>query len=228
MKSFFAYLALVVMLIGTLAAGVMHNSMPNYSIDLPERSIAEKKLRGSLPEQVGNWKGKSAEIEKDVTDMLQCRAYIKGVYEHIQTGARVSVVVLLGPPGPISVHTPEVCYESQDYEVDGKTTQIEIEDVKKTKHSLWQVDIKATRSDANDQRVFYGWTTGGSWEAPNPKWARFTYGGAPYLYKIQMAGPNSRVPEGQVDPNLDFLKEFLAECQTRIIVPNADSVDSSR
>ena len=50
-----------------------------------------------------------------VIEMLQCAGYISRVYVNQLTGENVRVALLLGPPGPIAVHTPEICFSAQDY-----------------------------------------------------------------------------------------------------------------
>lgn len=222
MKKINSQLCIVVILVGTVAAAAMHGTMTNRWGIQPDHTAAENLLRQSLPKEVGNWreKGKDGELDKDVTDMLECRAYIKRVYENVQTGDRVSVGVLLGPAGPISAHTPEICYSSNDYEIDGEKQKKDLVDKNGMQHSLWQVKIRSNdQGRARDQQVYYGWSTGGCWEATERP--RFAYGGAPYLYKIQLAGPIAPNVESAktFDPNIDFLTEFLAQCQTRLIVP---------
>ena len=51
----------------------------------------------------------------DVIEMLECSGYINRCYENRRTGEKVDVFVVIGPTGPISSHTPEICFSSQNY-----------------------------------------------------------------------------------------------------------------
>ena len=108
-------------------------------------------------------------------------------YENRKTGEIVTVAVLLGPAGPISVHTPDVCYSSQDYTVLGAPEQTRFGGGEGSQDELWSTSLRSTSLTAGNLRVYYGWSTGGPWSAPGD--ARFAFAGQPYLYKIQVAGP---------------------------------------
>lgn len=180
-------------------------------------TTAQELLTRNLPEKAGNWhKADEQVLEPDVLKMLQCEAYIARVYEHIQTGDRVTVAVLLGPAGPISVHTPEICYSSRDFTVSKTRTKTAIEDSSGKSHEFWEVLLKSHTSEMSSQRVLYAWSTGGPWDATASP--RFAYAGAPYLYKIQLAAGSRRTTvTGDFDPSKDFLRTFLTQCQSHMV-----------
>jgi hypothetical protein len=148
--------------------------------------------------------------------ILQCPAYVVRVYEHEQTGDVVNVALLMGPPGPISVHTPEVCYSSREYTPDGERRRISITAADDKVHSLWQLSLNSNNLDASSLRVFYGWSTGTTWEAVERP--RFCFGGLPHLYKLQVAVTDhpASVAIG-FDAGQDFLSSFLEQIQPRLI-----------
>lgn len=205
------------MLVGTLGAGWLHGRMTNRWGFHPDSNLAAARLRQPLPDRVGHWKlRREAELEQSVIRMLQCPASISRVYEHEQTGDVISVAVLLGPPGPISVHTPEICYSSHDYTVTSAREKIDLADVTGTKHSLWEVRMKSNRVDGASLRVLYGWTTGEGWLAA--EYPRFGYGGVPHLYKIQLASSSLPVDSlEEFDPAKDFLQHFFGQIQSRLV-----------
>ena len=73
-------------------------------------------------------------------------------------------------------------------------------------------------------RVLYAWGTGGAFSATEDP--RFVHAGAPYLYKIQLSGPEAS-NAGPSDACRDFLMWFLAELQTHLAAPAADASDSA-
>jgi hypothetical protein len=224
MKSlFFAFVAATI-LAGTLAGGWLHGQASSRWGSHEALRLAADKLRRPLGSQLGNWRlVADKELADDVVQMLQCRAHIHRTYTHDQTGDSVSVAVMLGPPGPIAVHTPEICYSSQGFLPSGQRSHLTMHDRAGREHSLWDVRMEPHEVNGAPLRVLYGWGTGSAWAAEeNP---RFEYAGSSYLYKIQAAalvGDTS----GEYDPCLDFLEAFLAELQENL-VPQEATVSSS-
>ena len=120
---------------------------------------------------------------------------------------------MLGPSGPIAVHTPEVCFSSRDHK--------RIESRKETAvgesgDELWAMTFEANDLNANLIRVYYGWTPGNRWEASkNP---RVSLASCPYLYKIQLA---THLPAGMNiednDPCKNFLEDFIPVLKEHLI-----------
>ena len=89
-------------------------------------------------------------------------------------GDAVTVLLVCGRPGPISVHTPETCYGGVGYKpVSSETPRIPI-DGGETGHrdEFWMLDMMKPGASAEDHlRIFYAWTTDGDWEAAdNPRY----------------------------------------------------------
>src|SRR4051812_35968739 len=113
--------AFLILLAGTLGVSIVQGRITNRWGLRPDAEAAGDRLRPILPAEVGNWRMRSDEKLADpMVAILQCNAYVLRVYEHQQTGDVVRLAVLLGPPGPISVHTPEVCYSSREFTAGGE------------------------------------------------------------------------------------------------------------
>ena len=65
-------------------------------------------------------------MDEDTVEMLECTGNIVRTYENQRTGEVVSVFVIVGPAGPIAVHTPEICYSSQNYKSRDTRQQVAI------------------------------------------------------------------------------------------------------
>lgn len=204
-------------LLGTVAVGVVHGRLTNRWGIQPNVAEAAERLSVRLPGEAGNWRLRSEEaLDKDVQKMLQCPAHVSRVYEHQQTGDVVRMFVIMGPPGPVSVHTPEVCYSSRDYSQDGVRESLTIEDKKSSQHTLWQVMLKPNAFESTPLRVLYAWSTGNTFTAA--EMPRFKYGGLPHLYKIQLAVtelPSSKAID--FDAGKDFLQNFLPQLAPQMV-----------
>lgn len=154
----------VVVLVGlTLLGGGIHGRMNRrWGASLDVQRVAEQ-LR-EFPTDIGPWHMRESEpLSADVEAMLQCVGYVGRQYENRETGEVVSVALLLGPAGPISVHTPEVCYSSRDYTFRQARTRMKLGPGENPQDELWSTTLQSTRLDASYLRVYYGWSTGGAW-----------------------------------------------------------------
>jgi len=218
MKQFAVILSVAIfLLVSTIATGLVQGRLTNRWGLRPDTQQAAERLNSPLPATAGNWKViKEDRFSREVVETLHCPAHICRAYQHQQTGDIVRIAVIVGPPGPVSVHTPEVCYSSQDYSITGARVKTTVEASSGQKHVLWELQLKPNDLHGAPLRVFYGWTTGSAWEAPEHP--RFGYGGLPHLYKLQMsvtAQPASQATK--FDPAKDFLFHFLAELQPLLV-----------
>jgi hypothetical protein len=208
-------LAVCALLIGTLWGGIQSGHTANRWGDNEGLLRAAEQLRKPPAGRLGNWRLQREEpFSEDVVQMLQCPAHFCRTYLNDQTGETINVAVVVGPPGPISVHSPEVCYSSQDFKVTGGRTGTKILDRNEKEHSLWELKLQSSGANPMPLRVVFGWGTGGAWAASqNP---RFDYAGLPYLYKIQLA---TAATDSSDENNTyqDFLKAFLADLESCLI-----------
>ena len=147
-------------------SGVIHGRLSHRWGPTRSSLEAAKKLK-SFPEQFGDWKLESSdEMGKDVVEMLQCTGYFSRVYVNRKSGETVNVAVILGPPGQISVHTPEICYSSREFSIMGERKRVAIGNTPSARETFWHVDFQRKNSLQEDQlAVYYAWSTGGLWLA---------------------------------------------------------------
>lgn len=204
-----------VVLVGTVAGGVVQRQYDSRTTDKQALERAAGLLNRQLPDQVGNWRLLAKqELSPEVVKMLRCPAHLNRVYVHDQTGDRITVAVIVGPAGPVSVHTPEICYSSRDFAIQAPRTVTKITDKTEAEHTLWSLRLNSNDPLGPKLQVFYGWSQGANWEAV--KDPRFKYSANELLYKIQLARPVTGEVPG-FDPDQDFLLEFLSQLRTRLL-----------
>ncbi|HEX5103289.1 MAG TPA: exosortase-associated EpsI family protein [Pirellulaceae bacterium] len=209
----------VLLCAGTLAGGLVQRRS-SFGIT-PQQLLdqAAHQLARPLPERFGEWRLlQETELEERVADMLRCPAYVNRVYVHDRTGDRVSVIVLVGPSGPIAVHTPEICYSSRDFKIISERVPVSLDANQQPDQTFWEVGFESNDLSAAKMRVLYAWSDGSRWNASQqPRWE---YGSLPYLYKIQIAGPESE-PGSEFDPCHDFLAQFINQLDQHLVVAPA-------
>jgi hypothetical protein len=210
-------LAGALLLAGTLASGWLHGKMANRWGQDAALKQAGGKLRQGLPAQLGPWRLlKTHKPDQKVIDILQSVAYLHGVYANDQTGDNISVALVAGPSGPISVHSPEICFSANDYEIAGEREKFSIADASGQKHSLWQLLANSREANRPNRRVLFAWSDGTAWQATRRP--RFAFAGLPLLYKIQLSVPRrDYAADDSPDTSHEFLSRFLAEVQPRLI-----------
>ena len=74
----------------------------------------------AMPLELGEWDGEVGEVKAGEAG-AGVAGCIKRRYVHRKTGAVVSLFLVCGRPGPVSIHTPEVCYGASGFLVGNKS-----------------------------------------------------------------------------------------------------------
>lgn len=197
----------------TLASGLIQGRMSDRWGPSAGLATAGAKLQ-EFPMGFGDkrsgdyWEMQSSEQMSDnVVDMLQCAGYANRTYVNRKTRAAVRMALLVGPPQPTTLHTPEICFSSRDFTQLDERRLVAITDQDGSENEFWAVDFKSNQI-AVGLRAYYAWSDGTHWSTL--KESRFTVGKYPYLYKIQLASsmPLGASPEDN-DPCGEFLRAFL-------------------
>jgi hypothetical protein len=163
-----------------------------------------------LPLNVGEWEGQEDSLGERQLRLADVSGHVFRRYVNRRTGDIVFVLLLCGRPGPVAVHTPEVCYGGMGYQPVGA----------RAKHpgpagtgDLWaSVFKKEAPSGAEYMRIFYGWNAAGAWEAADNPRSRYARGRA--LYKLYVTRQLPRADEPLEEaPELAFLQAFLPASQ---------------
>jgi hypothetical protein len=202
------WMALGVAVLITLTGGILYgNYSQRWNVSSEMRSAADH--LGQLPREIGKWKAvEDMPIAESALQMLECAAHINRRYVNEETGKSLQLAIMLGPPGPIAVHTPEICYSSRAYEIKGERSETVLDVSTEKRHSFWTIDFVTRNAFADRLRVYYAWSDGRNWIASNSP--RFEFAGAPLLYKLQLATHVSPYSGDEgADPCRQFLEELL-------------------
>lgn len=181
---------------------------------------------GRVPMEIGPWKGKAGELDRAQLTIGGIAGYLTRTYTNATTGDAVTVLIVTGRPGPISLHPPEVCYAGRGYEMTSKSSREvgSIPGVPPATFSMGDL-VKSDGVESDRLRIYWSWKADGAWISPgNPRaeFARF-----PALYKIYVIR-NMPWTSGKAadDSSVDFLREFLPACE-RALAPSSSGVGSS-
>lgn len=159
---------------------------------------------------LGDWHGQVVEAEPG-KQFGPAAGYLYRRYVHGRTGAGVTVFLVCGRPGPVSIHTPDVCYQASGhrmvapgkYRLPAQGTQVAAD--------FWTAQFHKTKAaEQTNLRIFWSWNAAGAWTVPdNPRWQ---FAGYPALFKLylvrEMAAANEPLEE---DPCIDLMRHLLPE-----------------
>ena len=181
----------------------------------PEHRAAAMTL-SDIPMTLGVWQGQAIEGESSRAPVKTTSSITRRYYNR-SSDRTVSLLLVCGRPGPVSVHPPEVCYSGAGYEQAATAVKCTIEPASGSQlGELWMARFQKPASIAPEQlRIYWAWNATGVWQASeNP---RLEFAGFPLLYKLYVV---SEVRPGdekrQEDPCIEFLRPLLPELKNRL------------
>jgi hypothetical protein len=142
--------------------------------------------------------------------LAEIAGYLTRKYTHSK-GGQIHILLLCGRPGPISAHTPEICFSGAGYEIIGERQKHRaIASNDDPGGEFWTARFKSSNPRTPPIRAFWAWSNGGEWRAAAyPRWG---YARSGYLYKLYVIRSMRQLDEPiKTDPCQDFLKVLLPE-----------------
>ena len=178
---------------------------------------ATERLR-QVPIRVEDWVGEEQELDPREARQGEIHAALLRNYKNRVTGDVVRVVLVCGRPGPIAVHTPEVCLGGGGFSLVKSAVRHQAQT--QGKDVFWVGRFhKAGQAVPENVEVYWSWNARGSWEAVDG--ARLAFARERVLYKLyllrpipvaeELAGNTDRSAEEQASPAASFLNAFLPE-----------------
>ena len=162
-----------------------------------------------VPFDVGDWRGKEEELDPEMVRQAGLSGAWMRRYSQENTGASVTVLLMCGPPGTTSVHTPEWCYGGAGYDMIAAPVQFQLPRADTGSAEFWTAKFrKENAAVPSHLRIFWSWRAAQVWHAA--EYPRLAFARQPVLYKLyvvrEMTSPTEPTEE---DPCVDFLRQFL-------------------
>jgi hypothetical protein len=164
----------------------------------------------AVPMTIGDWQGEDLSVDAEAYAQAGAQAYWMRRYKHISTGATVSVILMCGRGGKMSVHTPDVCYQGAGYGLVGQPKRVTIAVTGAPEGEFWTGGFAKEKTGGAALRLYWAWGAGGRWQAPDVP--RFTFRGQPFLYKLYVIREHvtgAETPEA--GPAVNFLQQLLPQ-----------------
>jgi uncharacterized protein DUF3485 len=200
-----------------LVCGVVHG----YWSDrwrAPVETAAAAARMDALPMEVGDWVGSPVEVKNPQSGGVA--GAMERRYENRRTGEAVSVFLVCGRPGPVSIHTPEACYAANGFVMGAKSRST----ARDKGGDFWSADAtKTTAAEETRLRIYWSWNDGNGWTAPaDARWTFVANRRVPVLYKLyvlrDLGGP---VQATKDEPCQAFLQVMLPQMDHTLFAPGS-------
>jgi Protein of unknown function (DUF3485) len=167
-----------------------------------------------IPIAVGEWKGQDLPLDRRTQEAAGIEGYVIRRYVN-RRGEGVTALLVCGRPGPISAHTPEVCYPGAGFEETAPKVRLPV-GVGSNPDEFWAADFgHEEAASQTNLRIFYSWSTDGTWMASESP--RMGFAGEPVLYKLYVIREmGSKKEQPRDDPTIGFLGQFLPEVRSAL------------
>jgi exosortase len=194
-----------------------------------ELKLAVARLDG-VPQTIGDWVGSEEQVNPQDLIAADLQGCVVRRYENRRNGRKIGVMLVCGRPGPVAVHTPDVCYPSNGYKMDQDQPDTI---VLKPKSGLIESQFLAARFrrehavTSEGLRIFWSWSASGNWTVPRS--TRLEFAGHPFLYKLYVISTSAGEQDQIGAPwQKEFIERFLVELDKRLFpLPSQRPVQTS-
>ena len=217
----YAFAVLAAVLI--LGAGYVHGTISQRWQPSEVLSVAAKRLQ-HLPPSMGDWESKDVEMNQKHLQVAEVEGYVSRQYYHRKTGERLTMLLIVGKPGPVAVHSPDVCYEGAGYKMGTRSNQVVT--VGDTSHFFWTARFTKDIQPAPLQ-ITWAWSDGGRWLAPD--YPRLIFYRSSKLYKWYLIREvmDTASPSTMDDTTVAFVRDILPSITACMHGPAAATPASS-
>ncbi len=205
-------------ILATLASGIAHGLWTQRWTSTQDVEAAAARMP-RLPLTLGDWQGQN--LEFDTRQLGPVSGYLYRRYVNQRTGVVVTMSLAFGRSGPVSIHTPDVCYAASGFEAASIRKFTPTLDPSQPPAEFQTAQFLRTRTaEQKYLRVFWSWNAGGVWRVSD--YPRLAFAPRyPVLYKLhlvrEMAAPDEPL-DG--DPCVEFMERLLPELQRTVLAPS--------
>jgi hypothetical protein len=189
-----------------LITGIVHGIWTGRW-ELSNEPAASAARLSQVPMELGDWHG--MRLDSESRDLDGAAACLNRRYTNRLTGAGVTILLLCGRPGPVSIHPPDSCYAAGGYDVIAPTMFNAAEASAGAQFRVARMRKKRA-AEQNQLRIFWAWNNGGGWRVPADP--RLTYASSKVLFKLYVIRELADLEESlDNDPSIEFMHQFLPE-----------------
>jgi uncharacterized protein DUF3485 len=174
-----------------------------------------------VPSKIGDWKGEDQPYDIEELTRAGIRGGVFRRYTNQRTRESISFLIVCGRGGPISVHTPDICYAGAGYQQLEAEQRKDVEIADGSSHSFYVARFAKPGIAPTLMEIYWTWSRDGTdWRAPeNPRLALARSRALYKLYVLREFPPKSRA---ESRPSCEtFLRQALPVIRQSL--PNSGS-----
>jgi hypothetical protein len=174
-----------------------------------------------IPSRIDKWGGEDLPFDLQELSRAGIRGGVFRRYTNQDTREEISFLVVCGRGGPISVHTPDICYAGAGYQQLDKEQRKEVAIGDGSSHTFSVARFAKPGVVPTQMEIYWTWSRDGiDWRAPeNP---RLALARAPALYKMYVSREFKPKSREESRPSCEtFLRQALPAI--RQALPNSGS-----
>jgi hypothetical protein len=136
-----------------------------------------------VPRSIGDWRARDVAMDRRQIERAGIQGYLSRTYHNVRDGREVTVLLVCGRPGPIAVHTPDICYKGSGYESDSEPVVRPIAIAGDHPAEFLKARFAKAGAPVPDVLdILWAWNARGIWEVP--AYPRIAFAAYPSLYKV--------------------------------------------
>jgi hypothetical protein len=185
-----------------------------------ELGRAVERLR-RVPASVGGWTSTDQKIDQAQLVTAEIAGYLARSYVNRKETGTINVLLVCGRPGPISVHTPDICYQGQGYMPEAPPAKDSLQFRTGQTVEFQTARFQKDRPGEPPLRIAWSWNADGTWRTPeNP---RFEFARKRALYKLYITRQiESMDQQHEEDLCHAFARQLLPQLQ-EVLFPDQAS-----
>jgi hypothetical protein len=201
-----------------VAAGIVDGRWTGRWRDTAAETNAPARL-ATVATRLGDWESQDFPVDERQIARGGYSGFLARTYQHrYQRGQKLVVLIVCGRPGPVSVHTPEVCYGGLGYKMTTVESREQIEVDRSggpQKHEFFTATFAKPGSALPDQfRLYWAYSADGQWQAPGYPRAAFATEGLLFkLYVLHRTGTETAQDAGTCEA---FIRALTLELEQKV------------
>ncbi len=222
----------VVALVIIIGTGILHgNGTGRWGA--AEALVRASERLDRIPQNIGDWVGHDREVDPEEVAKAQAERIFARDFVNQKTRMAISVLIVCGRPGTVSVHTPDICFQGQGRIMMNAAPQTVSVDLSGGVGTPLMAEFQTAdfhRPDSanrQQQRVYWTWSADGDWTAPSDPRVAFFWNNTLYkLYIVRGVSPLEELDPEELDPSLKFAEQLIPVLDKALFAP--DSQDETK
>src|SRR5438128_962489 len=141
------------------AVGIVEGLWTNRRGPSADLEAATARL-DDVPLTAGAWEGQALELDRQQVVQAGVHGYLMRRYVHRETGNALTVLIVCGRHGPVSIHTPDVCYNGAGFAVvDGPARESLAAEALTPVPEFWSARFRKLKdAQAEQLRIRWAWS----------------------------------------------------------------------